>query len=201
MRYLLYVIRGQRDEFVSYGVSFVKIYFINRIILLYLSFQTESECSAADRADETGRQNASSPPLAMGPVQNTEDDGISFCEYHDLPPPPDGGYGWVIVFASFMCNMVVDGIAYTFGVFLGEFVEYFGEGKGKTAWVGSLLSGMYLSAGKSFCRRSPYFSIIQRRFRKNTAKIRTIKIKIPFIMKEINLKEYWFLLMCEYNKY
>jgi len=44
--------------------------------------------------------------------------------------------------------MIVDGIAYTFGVFLGEFVKYFGEGKGKTAWVGSLLSGMYLSAGK-----------------------------------------------------
>lgn len=47
-----------------------------------------------------------------------------------------------------MCNMIVDGIAYTFGVFLGEFVNYYGEGKGKTAWVGSLLSGMYLSAGK-----------------------------------------------------
>lgn len=56
-------------------------------------------------------------------------------------------YGWVIVFASFMCNMIVDGIAYTFGVFLGEFVTYFGEGKGKVAWVGSLLSGVYLSAG------------------------------------------------------
>lgn len=56
-------------------------------------------------------------------------------------------YGWVIVFASFMCNMIVDGIAYTFGVFLGEFVSYFGEGKGKVAWVGSLLSGVYLSAG------------------------------------------------------
>lgn len=70
------------------------------------------------------------------------------CEYHDIPPPPDGGYGWVVVFASFMCNMIVDGIAYTFGVFLGEFVTYFGEGKGRTAWVGSLLSGMYLSAGK-----------------------------------------------------
>lgn len=86
----------------------------------------------------------------MGPVQNTDDDGISFCGYHDLPPPPDGGYGWVIVFASFMCNMVVDGIAYTFGVFLSEFVIYFGEGKGKTAWVGSLLSGMYLSCGKLY---------------------------------------------------
>lgn len=56
-------------------------------------------------------------------------------------------YGWVIVFASFMCNMIVDGIAYTFGVFLNDFVEYFGEGKGTVAWVGSLLSGMYLSAG------------------------------------------------------
>ncbi|XP_053671968.1 monocarboxylate transporter 13-like [Anopheles nili] len=75
------------------------------------------------------------------------DDDEAGCEYHDMPPPPDGGYGWVIVFASFMCNMIVDGIAYTFGVFLNEFVEYFGEGKGTVAWVGSLLSGMYLSAG------------------------------------------------------
>ncbi|XP_062714083.1 monocarboxylate transporter 14 isoform X2 [Aedes albopictus] len=74
-----------------------------------------------------------------------DDDGM--CEYHDMPPPPDGGYGWVIVFASFMCNMIVDGIAYTFGVFLNDFVDYFGEGKGTVAWVGSLLSGMYLSAG------------------------------------------------------
>lgn len=47
-----------------------------------------------------------------------------------------------------MCNMIVDGIAYTFGVFLGEFVTYFKQGKGTVAWVGSLLSGMYLSAGK-----------------------------------------------------
>lgn len=66
---------------------------------------------------------------------------------HDVPPPPDGGYGWVIVFASFMCNFIVDGIAYTFGVFLGEFVNYYNETPGRTAWVGSLLSGMYLSVG------------------------------------------------------
>lgn len=44
--------------------------------------------------------------------------------------------------------MIVDGIAYTFGVFLEEFVNHYGEGKGKVAWVGSLLSGMYLTAGK-----------------------------------------------------
>ncbi|XP_055317435.1 monocarboxylate transporter 1 isoform X4 [Sitodiplosis mosellana] len=79
--------------------------------------------------------------------ENTPDDDEEMGDYHDMPPPPDGGYGWVIVFASFMCNMIVDGIAYTFGVFLMEFVSYFGEGKGKVAWVGSCLSGVYLSAG------------------------------------------------------
>jgi MFS family permease len=64
-----------------------------------------------------------------------------------LPPPPDGGYGWVIVIASFMCNLVVDGIAYTFGIFLPVFVEHFKEDRGTVAWVGSLLTGMYLTVG------------------------------------------------------
>ena len=63
-------------------------------------------------------------------------------------PAPDGGYGWVIVFASFLCNLVVDGIAYTFGLFFNDFVKEFDASKGKTALVGSLLSGCYLSAGK-----------------------------------------------------
>ncbi|XP_012273291.1 monocarboxylate transporter 3 isoform X2 [Orussus abietinus] len=101
---------------------------------------TESEYSVEEQARLT---NTDGGPEETSP----EDEAGSLCEYHDIPPPPDGGYGWVVVFASFMCNMIVDGIAYTFGVFLGEFVKYFGEGKGKTAWVGSLLSGMYLSAG------------------------------------------------------
>lgn len=105
-------------------------------------FQTESEYSVEEQSRLTGTDGPG------GDEASPEDEGGSLCEYHDIPPPPDGGYGWVVVFASFMCNMIVDGIAYTFGVFLGEFVKYFGEGKGKTAWVGSLLSGMYLSAGK-----------------------------------------------------
>lgn len=96
--------------------------------------RTESECSRG----EDDEPELLSPP---------DEDGLSYCEYHDIPAPPDGGYGWVIVFASFMCNMIVDGIAYTFGVFLTEFVDYFKTGKGTAAWAGSLLSGMYLCAG------------------------------------------------------
>ncbi|XP_078035732.1 monocarboxylate transporter 9 isoform X2 [Augochlora pura] len=101
---------------------------------------TESEYSVEEHARLTSTDGP-------GDETSPDDEGGSLCEHHDMPPPPDGGYGWVVVFASFMCNMIVDGIAYTFGVFLGEFVTYFDEGKGKTAWVGSLLSGMYLSAG------------------------------------------------------
>ena len=83
------------------------------------------------------------PPEEASP----EDEAGSLCEYHDIPPPPDGGWGWVVVFASFMCNMIVDGIAYTFGIFLGKFADYFEESSSKVAWAGSLLSGVYLMAG------------------------------------------------------
>ncbi len=62
-------------------------------------------------------------------------------------PAPDGGYGWVIFLASFLCNVIVDGIAYTFGLFFEEFVRHFNTSKGKVALCGSLLSGCYLGAG------------------------------------------------------
>ncbi|XP_065361449.1 monocarboxylate transporter 3 [Calliphora vicina] len=101
--------------------------------------RTDSELACEEAARLTADMQES------GAAGSPEDDEYS--EYDELPPPPDGGYGWVICFASFMCNMVVDGIAYTFGIFMEEFVVYFGEGKGKVAWVGSLLSGVYLAAG------------------------------------------------------
>ncbi len=68
----------------------------------------------------------------------------------------------MVVFASFMCNLIVDGIAYTFGVFLAEFAKSFipeGEPTGKVAWVGSLLSGVYLSVGELIDHKK--FPIIQ----------------------------------------
>ncbi|XP_045459122.1 monocarboxylate transporter 13 [Melitaea cinxia] len=64
-----------------------------------------------------------------------------------LPPPPDGGWGWMIVFASFMIHVVTDGMTYSFGVFYAEFLTYFNEGKGKTAWIVSILVGVTLSSG------------------------------------------------------
>ena len=71
----------------------------------------------------------------------------TFVPLVDLPPPPDGGWGWVICFSCFMCNMILDGICYTFGVLLEPLVEAFGSNRSTISWVGSILAGVYLMSG------------------------------------------------------
>lgn len=63
------------------------------------------------------------------------------------PIPPDGGYGWVVTFCSFMVGFLVDGICFTFGFFFKEFQQYFGSNKSTTSSVSSVLNGTYLSIG------------------------------------------------------
>ncbi len=36
---------------------------------------------------------------------------------------PDGGYGWVVVAASFLVNMIADGVTFSFGVMFEEFEQ------------------------------------------------------------------------------
>ncbi|GFU07310.1 monocarboxylate transporter 14 [Nephila pilipes] len=64
-----------------------------------------------------------------------------------MPLPPDGGWGWVVVFAAFMINFIADGISFSFGVLFIDFVHYFGASKAKTSWVGSIFLSMPLLAG------------------------------------------------------
>ncbi|CAD5117746.1 DgyrCDS6491 [Dimorphilus gyrociliatus] len=51
------------------------------------------------------------------------------------------------MFSSFIINLIVDGVCFSFGIFYIQFLEYFQESKGKTSVVGSVLNGMYLSMG------------------------------------------------------
>ena len=55
--------------------------------------------------------------------------------------PPDGGWGWIVMVASFLCCLVLDGIAYVFGVFMGPMQEYYEVDYATMAGVGSVLSG------------------------------------------------------------
>ncbi|KAL3217246.1 hypothetical protein MRX96_006144 [Rhipicephalus microplus] len=61
--------------------------------------------------------------------------------------PPDGGWGWVVVFASFMINLIADGVSMSFGILFVDLIDYFEQSKGKTAWVGSLYLSMPLLTG------------------------------------------------------
>ncbi|ESN94057.1 hypothetical protein HELRODRAFT_193822 [Helobdella robusta] len=66
----------------------------------------------------------------------------------EAPLPPDGGWGWVVMVASFFSNLLVDGILYTFGILYINLIHSFPEAhKATISMVGSLLGGVYLIVG------------------------------------------------------
>ncbi|VDI12056.1 Hypothetical predicted protein [Mytilus galloprovincialis] len=77
--------------------------------------------------------------------------------------PPDGGWGWVIVFSAFMINVITDGCSYSFGVLYVFLLDYFQESRSTTAWIGSVFCAVPLLCG-------PIASVITNRlgFRKAT---------------------------------
>ncbi|XP_052815300.1 monocarboxylate transporter 12-like isoform X2 [Mya arenaria] len=70
---------------------------------------------------------------------------------------PDGGWGWVIVAASLIFNIIYDGCSYSFGILYEHFLKDFRETKSNTAWIGSLFFSMPLLCG-------PLASVISRKF-------------------------------------
>ncbi|CAH0552981.1 unnamed protein product [Brassicogethes aeneus] len=65
--------------------------------------------------------------------------------------PPDGGWGWVVVFSSFMCNFVTDGCMYSFGMFLEEIGEELKATPNYVAIANSIMSGFYFLLGPVTC--------------------------------------------------
>ncbi|CAL1546736.1 unnamed protein product [Lymnaea stagnalis] len=70
---------------------------------------------------------------------------------------PDGGYGWIIVVSGLIISLIVDGLTYTFGLFLGDFERAFNQPKSTIALASSLQVGIYLMIG-------PVVSVLTNRF-------------------------------------
>lgn len=108
-----------------------------------LRFSLPLNCAPADKKDGTATGNSTTYPK-KSILSNASQ---SQCSTSNYKRPPDGGWGWVVVFASFMINLIADGVSLSFGVIYPELVEAFGESKSKTSWVGSLFLSIPLITG------------------------------------------------------
>ena len=62
----------------------------------------------------------------------------------------DGGWGWVVVLGTFIIFGVADGIMYSFGVFVEEFVDHFDCSKSAVGALGSLLTAVTFGVGNVY---------------------------------------------------
>jgi len=91
-----------------------------------------------DRFD-TLRQSVSEVPVIevnQPPIDEVQDE-----------QGPDGGFGWVVLVSSFFCLSVLDGVAYTFGVFLDPLAREMKVKRSSISVSGSLLVSIYAFSG------------------------------------------------------
>ncbi|CAH1135667.1 unnamed protein product [Ceutorhynchus assimilis] len=100
-------------------------------------------------SDSSIKKDPPSPPLTSSEETSSSSSSSSSSESLEIAEarPPDGGWGWMVVGASFFVNLIADGITFSFGVIFVEFLNYFGENRGTTAWVGGLFMAMPLLSG------------------------------------------------------
>lgn len=116
--------------------------------VLHVQFRHSGSVPTSDGSGRDADGNCNSPASSVSSTSSSSsDDEDSSSGQYSEAKPPDGGWGWVVVFASFIVNLIADGITFSFGVIYVEFLNYFGEGKGKTAWIGSLFMAMPLLSG------------------------------------------------------
>ncbi|GMT36940.1 hypothetical protein PFISCL1PPCAC_28237, partial [Pristionchus fissidentatus] len=102
--------------------------------------------SIADSVDQSQTLQINNLDMSTYSLNLLNADGTGIADNY-LPTPPDGGYGWVIVLAAFMSNLIVDGICNSFSEMKSSFGKHFGSSETTTALIGSLLIAVYLLVG------------------------------------------------------
>ncbi|KAL1920322.1 uncharacterized protein VTP21DRAFT_1468 [Calcarisporiella thermophila] len=94
-------------------------------------------------------------------IENMNGDGLSEKSIHagtqekgsilpQMPTPPDGGYGWVIVVMTFLVNFSIFGVIYSWGIYQDIYINKVFHGRYSTlaiSFVGSLGSSFPISIG------------------------------------------------------
>ena len=93
------------------------------------SYRSSSEC----------KKNTNISPSTLEVSKNLSKNSVSATDVGTTYAggPPNGGWGWVVVAASFFCLCVLDGICYTFGIFLIPLMEDMNCGRGGVSTAGS----------------------------------------------------------------
>jgi hypothetical protein len=65
---------------------------------------------------------------------------------------PDGGWGWLVVLACFCTTFTLDGIGFSFGMFMKPLKHDMGEDNSRIASIGSLQIAVYLFSGPLVAR-------------------------------------------------
>ena len=76
---------------------------------------------------------------------------VSFARMTSAPgaiSPPDGGYGWVIVFSSFFIHFMCNGLTLAMGVLCVAWYEEFNSSKTETSWIVSMATAVMLVMGE-----------------------------------------------------
>ncbi|KAK7103911.1 uncharacterized protein [Littorina saxatilis] len=77
---------------------------------------------------------------------HTQTDDVSTAT-DDSVLAPDGGWGWVVTFSSFMVAFIVDGMVTSFGLLLPELLTTYDAGMSLTSFAPAVIVAMFLLSG------------------------------------------------------
>ncbi|XP_022666975.1 uncharacterized protein LOC111252791 isoform X2 [Varroa destructor] len=108
-----------------------------------------------------GRENAPLKPQLSAKLARSVSNRTTRPQRCNRLPPPDGGWGWMVLLGVVIGNILIIGHAKTFGVYISTFIERFNEKPSTVAWIQSIQFSFFLGF-------APVASILAERFSPRT---------------------------------